>query len=551
MSNFSTSATVRFNRSKFNLSHGVKTSMNVGTLYPIDVQEVLPGDTFKAKMNGVFRVTSSFVKPVMDNLYLDAYHFFVPMRLVYEDFERIFGNPNPSAYVETELSEVPMFSDVTSDNVTVPAGTVYDYLSLPNGIPLSPDISCLLARCFAKIYDDWFRNENTVPEMYIQKGACALSELPNINPWAPNNYSGRLPKVMKTRDYFTSALPSPQKGQATGIPISVGDLPVITKNVEHDINPYYLRLVNGTGEAFPTQGTLHIYDNKLAVDPNGTIPATGAEGLVPSNLYVDGSSAETVFTVNDLRLAFQTQKMLERDARNGSRYVEYLNSAFGVTSPDARLQRSEYLGGGRIPLNIQQVEQNSQSTEDSPLGNLAGYSWTNGSSFYNKGFVEHGYVFTVCAIKQVHTYQQGIDKMFTRRKRIDFYDPLFANLGEQPIYVSEIFANASAVGENNRDKVFGYNEAWADYRYKPSKVTGQMRSTLSAEKTLDVWHFADKFNNAPTLSQGFTNETENFVDRTLTVPSSLSDQFIADFWFNTEAIRVMPTYSIPGLIDHH
>lgn len=546
MSNFATSASVRFNRSKFNLSHGVKTSMSAGSLYPIDVQEVLPGDTFKNNTTCVARVTSSFIKPVMDSCYLDLYHFFVPMRLVFENFERIFGNPNPSAYVDEELAEVPMFSDTGESEVTIPAGTVYDYLSLPNGIPLSSDISCLLARCFAKIFDDWFRNENTIPEMYIQKGSCLESELPNISAWSPNNYSGRLPKVMKKRDYFTSALPQPQKGVASAIPIELKDLPVLTMSDSVQNTGISLKLFDTqtggnaqTGSLFTSNGTVGSQADTIG----------SGRSVNPSNLWASGENAGSSFTVNDLRLAFQTQKLLERSARNGSRYIEYLNSAFGVTSPDARLQRSEYLGGGRIPINIQQVAQTSAGTEDSPLANVSGYSWTNGTSFYNKGFVEHGYVFTVGCIRQVHTYQQGINKMFTRKKRVDFYDPLFANIGEQPIYTSEIYAHKNAVGDNNRDNVFGYNEAWAEYRYKPSVVTGQMRSTLS--KTLDVWHFADKYASQPYLTAGFTNETAQFIDRTLSVPSSSQDQFILDFWFDTEAIRVLPVYSIPGLIDHH
>lgn len=540
---------VKFNRSKFTLSHTVKTSMNVGTLYPIDVQEVLPGDSFKTKLTCVTRLTTSFIKPVIDNCYMDIYHFFVPYRLLFDDFERVFGNPNPSAYVNNELLEFPS----TDTFSFIEAKTVGDYLGLPLG-RIPKGLSILPFRAFARIYNEWFRNENTVDEMYIQMGGIKQSEFPNNFAWSPSNYSGYLPKVGKKKDYFTSCLPSPQKGEPVLLPLT-GDAPV---NQVKFNGEYYKGLEftilgnddpNGTDKV--NLYTPSIYNQGGDYSINGHFRAHNinqqAKALMLSDgqLYADLSDV-TSANVNDLRLAFQLQKMLERDSLYGSRINEYYRGHFGVENPDARLQFTEFLGGGRIPISVTQVNQTSQSTQDSPLGNVSGYSLSGGTSRYTKGFTEHGYVFTVGCIRTIHTYSQGVPKKFTRIRREQFYDPLFANIGEQPVYRSEIFAESE---EEMQGNVFGYNEAWADYRYAPSQITGGLRPR--ATDSLDVWHFGDKYSNAPVLTSGFTNETSEFFDRTISVPSSSIDNFICDFYFDTKAVRVMPVYSVPGLIDHH
>ena len=528
----------RFPRARFNLSHSVTTSMDVGTLYPIDWQEVVPGDVFKCRAFDVSRVTSSFLKPVMDNLYLDVYHFFVPHRLVYDDFEKVFGNPNPSAYIDNALEEIPMgYGSVNS-------GSVGDYLGLPIGaIPQGNPVSLLPFRSFALIYDKYFRNENTTDEIYIQKKGFSLSELFGNNDFGPNSYCGKLPKVNKYKDYFTSCVPNPQKGAP--VTFNLGTQANVRTSTD--------RLISGAQEpvrfANGVSGDIS-YGNHNAVfgvgaslgfdaaDFSGTLGA----GLYPVNLYADLANANAI-SVDDLRLAFAYQKMLERDAVYGSRYNEYLYGHFGVHIPDAYIQFPQYLGGGRTPLNIVQVAQTSQGTEESPLGNVGAYSWTNGRTGYSRKFNEHGLVMTVACLRYRHTYQQGVAKKWRRKVREDFYDPLFSTIGQQPVYTSELYFSAAP------DTVFGYREAWSELRSIPNTISGEMRS--SATNSLDIWHFADKYSSAPTLSQSFTEETPVYVDRTLSVPSSSQDNFILNFYFDMSAVRKMPVYSMPSLIDHH
>lgn len=533
----------RFPRARFNLSHSVTTSMDVGTLYPIDWQEVVPGDVFKCRAFDVSRVTSSFLKPVMDNLFLDVYHFFVPHRLVYDDFEKVFGNPNPSAYTANELVEIPMIS-----GPSIQVGSIADYLGLPVGstIPNDNPVSLLPFRSFALIYDKYFRNENTTDEIFIQKGSMQPSEVLNNNAFGPNNYTGKPPKVNKYKDYFTSCVPNPQKGAPVGFNLGTF-APVVPRNQQIDplsVEDPQVSLRTYTGST--------ILNTLLGANSSGnlsgaTAPAVSAaytSPVYPSNLYADLTNANAV-SVDDLRLAFAYQKMLERDAIYGSRYNEYLYGHFGVHIPDAYIQFSQYLGGGRTPLNIVQVAQTSQGTEDSPLGNVGAYSWTNGRTGYSRKFSEHGIVMTVACLRYRHTYQQGIAKKWRRKVREDFYDPLFSTIGQQPVYTTELYGMSTV----NKDSVFGYREAWSELRSIPNTISGEMRS--AATNSLDIWHFADNYSSAPILSQSFTEETPTYVDRTLSVPSSSHDNFILNFYFDMSAVRKMPVYSMPSLIDHH
>ena len=528
----------RFPRARFNLSHSVTTSMDVGTLYPIDWQEVVPGDVFKCRAFDVSRVTSSFLKPVMDNLFLDVYHFFVPHRLVYDNFEKVFGNPNPSAYTDNALEEVPMvYGEVKS-------GSVGDYLGLPLGsISQDNPVSVLPFRSFALIYDKYFRNENTTDEIYIQKKGFSLSELLGESAFAPNSYCGKLPKVNKYKDYFTSCVPNPQKGAPVGFNLGTY-APVVPRNQQiaplTDNDPQVsLRTYTGSTVSQAILGAASNSNLYTVTAPAATI--FGAS-VYPSNLYADLTDTNAI-TVDDLRLAFAYQKMLERDAIYGSRYNEYLYGHFGVHVPDAYIQFPQYLGGGRTPLNIVQVAQTSQGTEESPLGNVGAYSWTNGRTGYSRKFNEHGLVMTVACLRYRHTYQQGVAKKWRRRVREDFYDPLFSTIGQQPVYTTELYAKAGP------EAVFGYREAWSELRNIPNTISGEMRSGVT--NSLDIWHFADNYSSTPTLSQSFTEETSTYVDRTLSVPSSSQDNFILNFYFDMSAIRKMPVYSMPSLIDHH
>lgn len=566
---FNAVSTVHKKRSFFDLSHGIKTSMSVGTLYPIECQEVLPGDTFKENENHVVRLSSSFIRPVMDNYWMDVYYFFVPSRIIYDDFVEVMGENRSSAWSSSFKKQNPTYTT----KQTVTSKSVADYLGLPVG-SIPSGINSLPFRAFAMVYDEWFRNENVIDPMLIQKGGQTTNEQLNSDPWSPSNYTGMPPKISKKKDYFTSCLPSPQKGSP--VPVTTQAPFSITTTDESGLDSNIGRL-----RSLPT-GEINAYYNAYAVPFNlrkidGSL-ANGSDShnlILPSSGLMDGSSIafdgstyvsssreavtnavgveldtlqavpSSYSNVNDLRFAVQLQRMLELDARGGTRYREYLLAHYGVDNADARMQIPEFLGGKRTPLNTQQVAQTSQSTDSEALATLGAYSHSIGRSGYVKSFSEHGYVIKVAAIRTMHTYQQGISRMWSRLVREDYYDPLFAYLSEQPVYTSQIYA---ANQTSFKDNVFGYNEAWAEYRYAPSVVTGQMRT--AATDSLDVYHFADNYANAPTLSKDFIEETPIFFDRTVAVSNESLDNFIVDFWFDERAWHVMPTYSTPGLIDH-
>lgn len=553
---------VKRKRTKIRIPYGLKTTMSVGKLYPIDFMEVLPGDTISGKVVNVSRVSSSFLRPVMDNLFCDIHHFFVPLRLVYEDAEKVFGNPNPSAYNSDSLKDIPsVYVANDSDTYTVSEKSVADYLGLPLGTYTAGQlVSVLPFRAFAKIWNEWFRNENVQGETYINMtDTPTSSEKVNNNAWSASNYMGKLPSANKIKDIFTSCLPKPQKGLASEVPLQ-GMMPVVTQQTKISDSkltriPMQYKVLGDTLDpevdgykigVYPLSSDSSGYrdlDNWYSgADFNEEIMTANSEIIYPTNLYALSEGSK--LSVNDLRFAFQFQRMLEADALYGSRYSEYLLGHYGVSNPDSRLQFTEYLGGGRIPISVQQVAQTVPISEESNVGELGAFSLSNGFSRFSKSFTEHGYLFTVACIRQVHSYSQGLEKKWTRFDRNDFFDPLYAHLSEQPIYEEQLYHGS----ESFKSKVFGYNEYGAEYRYIANRLTGEMRP--QATNSQDIWHFGDNYASAPTLSDSFVKETPANVDRTLAVPSTSEDSFLCDFYFDLQKISVMPLYSTPGFVDH-
>lgn len=566
-SRFAVNPQIAIDRSKFNRDSSVKTSFNVGDLVVFYLDEVLPGDTFQVKTSLVARLQPLVTAP-MDNLYLDTYYFYVPNRLVWDHWRELNGENTESAWIPQTEYQVPQ--------ITAPAGgwnigTIADYFGIPTGVP-GLSVSALPFRAYSLIVNEWFRDQNLKDPLETPKGDATVQGV-NTGNYITDCAKGGLPfKAAKLHDYFTSCLPSPQKG-ADVLISGVGDLPVYTGEshnnngskigmhysifsqnpitVNSSIDSNFAPLLSagagssgsvpaGTVASAGQYGLRNGYLNNLN---SGNYTANDSVAVFPNNLY---ASAGAATSINQLRMAFQIQKMYEKDARGGTRYQEMIKSHFGVSSPDARLQRPEYLGGERIPININQVVQMSGTTDKSPQGTVAGQSVTSDThGDFIESFTEHGMIIGLCVARYEHTYQQGLNKLWSKKSRTDFYLPVLANIGEQPVLNKEIYAKGTAAD----DEVFGYQEAWADYRYKPSIVTGEMRSNHA--KSLDSWHFADDYDSQPHLSSAWIDEDKSPVDRCLAVQSSVSNQIFADFFIQNETTRPMPVYSIPGLIDHN
>lgn len=538
-------------RSTFNRPFEHITTFNSGKLIPIFLDEVLPGDTFNLDISCVIRSITPAV-PVMDNSFLDVYFFFVPNRICTasdKDWQKICGE-NVSSYwtnaTESTLENTGNMYDFTSDLGNAKIGA---YMGLPQHAITAPPtetikVSTLPCRAYIKIWNEWFRDQN------LQAPAVYGTSLGQIN------YTSDCLDVAKIHDYYTSCMPAPQKGFSVYLPL--GSLAPVDTGAIHSVNNTSSLTWSADGISstalgnvkvlgisnHPTSGTAGTFVGNG--DTTGTgIQVANAIKTKPNNLWADLSQATSV-NVNTLREMFAIQRMLEKDARGGTRYREMLKAHFGVSIPDATVQVPEYLAGKRIPLNMTQVLQTSE-TSTTPLGTTGAFSNTFASDkMFVKSFTEFGYVIGVACVRTAQSYSQGIPKLFTRNRRYDFYHPVFANLGEQAVKASELYY-VGASGSNT--DVFGYQEAWAEYRYKPNQVSGEF-SANSGNTILSAWTYTNRFSAKPVLNSDFIKQPRSQVDNTLVVTNS-TYQYMADFYFNLKCTRPMPLYSIPGLIDHH
>lgn len=572
------------NRSRFDRSSSYKTTFNSGDLVPVFIDEVLPGDTFDLSTSFVCRGITPIV-PVMDNSFIDFYYFYIPHRLVADTepgenrFRKMMGENFSGYWAPTEETDLEMV-----DFYSCAPGSVANYLGLPvQGSDLSKAVPILsdIFRCYTLVWNEWFRDQNTQAPLSVFDYGIRDDDRPRISKDVRNDNYGKVGsclKVNKFHDYFTSALPAPQKGDSVLLPL--GDsAPLVMPNSTYSSTVSLDTSSNSTAFAnhnllkfsFDTTQTGSPYlmresgssqvSNVIAAgsgSSSGTTSGINGSNLILNhadmNAYFNGKllnayadlSGATAATVNALRQAFAIQKLLERDARGGSRYFELLKSHFNTEIRNDVIQRPEYLGGKRVPLNVTQVLQTNSTTEVAPLGFTGAFSNTSHSdNSFLKSFVEHGYILGVCCVRTMQTYNQGINKMWFKSKRFDFYWPEFANLGEQAIFNKELYVQGKAADE----EVFGYQEAWAEYRYKPSLVTGLL-SPSANDASFRPWTYTNDFSAQPVLNSDFMKQDSSNIGNTLAVVDSPT-QFIIDIFYNLKCTRPMPLYSIPGLIDHH
>lgn len=568
---FSDAPAMYMKRSKFDRSHVYKTTFNSGNLIPVFVDEVLPGDTTRMSVNYFARLATP-IKPIMDNIYLDWFFFFVPNRLVWEHWQNFcFEQEDPEDSTDYVIPSV----SATGNSENAYIGSLWDYFGLP--VNTSGNLSGISALPFRGVYliwNEWFRDENLQKSVKIQKGdtnevldSARSSEQPS---WVFTSGTSIVPGLAcpprgKRHDYFTSAFPWTQKGPGVSIGLA-GTASIVNPSPLSDYfltsNSNQLAAVasyggdaSSSGGRRVTSGTDRITFNRGS-DSNWStvggfagnnsehvdVRAYSGSNLLTKDSYVDLDTS-SIFTINSLRTAFQMQKFYERLARGGSRYTEVLRSFFGVVSPDARLQRPEFLGSFTKMVNVNPIAQTSATNDTTPQGNLSAYGVTAAKFHgFTKSFVEHGYIIGFVCARADLTYQQGINKMWLRSTVYDFYWPTFAHLGEQAIELREIYAQ----GSDADTIVFGYQERYAEYRYKPSQITGKFRSSVTGG-TLDKWHLSQFFKNPPALNEEFIVEKPP-IDRIIAVPSE--PEFLLDIGFRYTTVRPMPMFGTPGLVDH-